>query len=206
MTRPPPPSPVGGPCHLPAPLRRLVSGGQTGVDRAALDWALDRAIACGGWCPRGRWAEDGVLPARYPLHTTPTADPTWRTRRNVQESDATLAIVDDALAGGTLLAASHALAIGRPLLVVARRPEGIELGAVVEGGVRLRDEDAARAIVLVRSLEPPADVAEELAAWIARHLVTVLNVAGPRASEWAGGAAATRTLLDALASLAAGQG
>jgi hypothetical protein len=50
---------------------KIVSGGQTGVDRAALDWAIQRGIPHGGWCPRGRRAEDGRIPERYRLRETP---------------------------------------------------------------------------------------------------------------------------------------
>jgi hypothetical protein len=71
-------------------IGRLVSGGQTGVDRAALDVALKLGIPCGGWCPRGRQAEDGVIPARYPLAETPSEGYSERTRWNVRDADATL--------------------------------------------------------------------------------------------------------------------
>ncbi len=60
-------------------IARLVSGGQSGVDRAALDVALELGLLCGGWCPRGRKAEDGVIPGRYPLSETPSAG-IWRHR------------------------------------------------------------------------------------------------------------------------------
>ena len=70
----------------------IVSGGQTGVDRAALDVALALGLACGGWCPRGRRAEDGPLPARYPLRETPSASYPERTEWNVRDSDGTLVL------------------------------------------------------------------------------------------------------------------
>ena len=70
----------------------IVSGGQSGVDRAALDAALARGLDAGGWCPAHRWAEDGPVPARYPLRETPSADPAQRTRWNVRDSDATLVL------------------------------------------------------------------------------------------------------------------
>ena len=71
-------------------LRRIVSGGQTGVDRAALDVGLAWGLPIGGWCPRGRTAEDGPIPARYPLRETESAKYDVRTRRNVRDSDGTL--------------------------------------------------------------------------------------------------------------------
>lgn len=98
---------------------RVLSGGQTGVDRAALDWALGRGIDHGGWCPRGRRAEDGVIDPRYRLSETASADYSARTRRNVGAADATLVLNRGMLAGGTLHAVRHAARIGRPCLVVA---------------------------------------------------------------------------------------
>src|SRR5687768_4395889 len=72
----------------------IVSGGQTGVDRAALDAAMALGLPVAGWCPAGRWAEDGPIPARYPLTETPSADPAQRTEWNVRDSDATLLLGD----------------------------------------------------------------------------------------------------------------
>jgi hypothetical protein len=71
---------------------RIISGGQTGVDRAALDVALELGIPCGGWCPKGRRAEDGRIADRYPLRETPRRDYRQRTALNVESSDATLLI------------------------------------------------------------------------------------------------------------------
>ena len=104
--------------------RKIVSGGQTGVDRAALDVALETGLACGGWCPRGRRAEDGPIPRRYPLLETPTADYAERTRLNVRDSDGTLIITRGAPLGGTLLTAELAQQLGRPLAVVDLAEEG----------------------------------------------------------------------------------
>ena len=95
----------------------IVSGGQTGVDRAALDAALALGLAVGGWCPKGRWAEDGPIPDRYPLRETPSDDPAQRTRWNVRDSDATLIVSPTPLEGGTALTADAARQRGRPVLV-----------------------------------------------------------------------------------------
>jgi hypothetical protein len=99
-------------------VRRLVSGGQTGVDRAALDVALDLGLPCGGWCPRGRRAEDGRIPDRYPLVETPTRFYPERTERNVRGSDGTLILAPGRPRGGTALTARLAGSIGRPYLVI----------------------------------------------------------------------------------------
>lgn len=84
-------------------VRRIVSGGQTGVDRAALDVAMQLSIEHGGWCPRGRLAEDGTIPSRYDLRETRSAKYHVRTERNVVDSDATLILYRKSLTGGTLL-------------------------------------------------------------------------------------------------------
>lgn len=101
----------------PPPLPRIVSGGQTGVDRAALDVAMERGIPCGGWCPAGRAAEDGPIDARYPLRETPSADPAERTAWNVRDSDGTLLLTTAAASPGTELTAELADRMGRPLYV-----------------------------------------------------------------------------------------
>lgn len=99
-------------------LRKLISGGQTGVDRAALDAALSAGLACGGWCPRGRRAEDGPLDPRYPLRETPGSDYAERTRWNVRDADATLILASGSLRGGTALTRRCARARRRPCRVV----------------------------------------------------------------------------------------
>lgn len=99
-------------------IQKIVSGGQTGVDRAALDVALDLQIPCGGWCPKGRIAEDGPLGERYPLKETPLPDYEQRTSWNVRDSDATLILHRGPLSGGTELTAQLAAELRRPLLVV----------------------------------------------------------------------------------------
>jgi len=99
-------------------LAMIVSGGQTGVDRAALDAGLALGLTCGGWVPRGRRAEDGRIPARYRLRETASSAYVVRTRKNVEDSDATLILTRGAPSGGTALTVEAAAALGRPVLVV----------------------------------------------------------------------------------------
>jgi len=97
---------------------KIVSGGQTGVDRAALDVALEVGLACGGWCPKGRRAEDGTLATRYPLMETPSCDYAQRTEWNVRDSDGTLVLKRGALTGGTAQTVEVAVRLGKPHLVL----------------------------------------------------------------------------------------
>lgn len=103
-------------------VERILSGGQSGVDRAALDVALELAIPCGGWCPRGRRAEDGVIDERYPLTETPSDRYAQRTLWNVRDSDGTLIILGARLSRGTALTRRLALKLRKPHHVV-RLPE-----------------------------------------------------------------------------------
>jgi hypothetical protein len=102
----------------PLPVEKIVSGGQTGVDRGALDAAIDLGLAHGGWCPLGRRAEDGPVPDRYRLDETDSPVYAVRTERNVVDSDATLILCRGTLAGGTRLTRWCAQRHGRPCLVV----------------------------------------------------------------------------------------
>src|SRR4051812_42049900 len=97
---------------------KVISGGQTGVDRAALDVALDLDLPCGGWCPQGRRAEDGTIPDRYPLRETPWWGYPQRTEWNVRDSDGTLILTFGAPDGGTALTVELAKKHRRPHLVV----------------------------------------------------------------------------------------
>lgn len=99
-------------------LQKIVSGGQTGVDRAALDAALAHDVPVGGWCPRGRRAEDGAIPERYPLKETPSEAYEQRTTWNVRDSDGTLILTAGVLEGGTALTKQMAQRRGRPVLHV----------------------------------------------------------------------------------------
>ncbi len=96
-------------------LEKIISGGQTGVDRTALDWAIAHDIPHGGWCPVGRLAEDGVIPIQYQLVELPDSGYRQRTRANVQDSDATLIIsFSPDLSGGSLQTAGFAKALCKP--------------------------------------------------------------------------------------------
>lgn len=97
---------------------KLISGGQTGVDRAALDVALAMGIPCGGWCPQGRRAVDGEIPAKYPLKETKAQNYNKRTKLNVQDADGTLILHQGELSGGTAYTAYLAEKMGKSHLVV----------------------------------------------------------------------------------------
>lgn len=99
-------------------LRRIISGGQTGVDRGALDAAIALGLAHGGWCPQGRRAEDGPIPRRYQLSETASEKYPVRTRRNVIDSDATLLFYRDHLHGGTELTFRLVTQLDKPFLLV----------------------------------------------------------------------------------------
>lgn len=137
-------------------LTKLVSGGQTGVDRGALDAALAVAFPYGGWCPEGRKAEDGPIPDRYPVQELIGADYRKRTRRNVVDSDGTLVIAFGKPSGRTLATVRTCERLGKPVLVV----------------------DATRGNA--------QDVAVQAAEFVRINSIKVLNVAGPRESKQAG--------------------
>jgi hypothetical protein len=106
-------------CDSAAMLEKIVSGGQTGVDRAALDAAIGAGLACGGWCPAGRRAEDGVIPDCYRLKETPSGKYRQRTEWNVRDSDGTLVLVRGIPQGGTRYAVYCALRLGRQFCLVS---------------------------------------------------------------------------------------
>ena len=112
-------------------LRKVISGGQTGVDRAALEAALACSLSIGGWCPKGRRAEDGVIPARYPLTEAASSNYAVRTRLNVRDSDATLIVTLGMLDGGTQLTAKLAESARKPFFIV-RAHEAAGQDAAIE--------------------------------------------------------------------------
>jgi hypothetical protein len=151
---------------------RIFSGGQSGVDRAALDVALGLGLPCGGWCPAGRRAEDGTIPEHYPLRESPSSGYEQRTEWNILDSDATLVLNRGELAGGTLYTVRIAERVGRPLRMVNL------------------DEVSEEAYA--------AAVRQEILAWLAEHRVVILNVAGPRESKSPGVYRMGRDLLEGL--------
>jgi hypothetical protein len=134
---------------------KIVSGGQTGVDRGALDAAIALGIEHGGWCPRGRLAEDGVVPSRYHLRELDSADYAERTARNVQDSDATLILYEGRMSGGTLLTMNVAKRYGRVYLVKKLTSQQHEFAKLID------------------------DVVD----WLRQHQPRSLNIAGPRESN-----------------------
>lgn len=173
--------------HVRRPAR-LISGGQSGVDRAALDFAIAQAIPYGGWCPLGGWAEDrsdppGLLADYRFLRETPSADPAERTRWNVRDSDATLILAPPTRAGspGTAEAAAVAVELGRPLLrLEVEWPHASEAG----------EEGAMLGLPQARAEY------ERLAATLPQNYV--LNVAGPRQSEAPGAYSGAMRALELL--------
>jgi hypothetical protein len=97
---------------------RIISGGQTGVDRAALDVARELGLPSGGWCPKGRRAEDGPIDPSYPLKETGSSSYPVRTNRNVLDADGTLILTRGELKGGTALTRKLARAASRPYLII----------------------------------------------------------------------------------------
>lgn len=133
--------------------QHIVSGGQTGADRAALDFAIKHGYTHSGWVPRHRKAEDGRVPLKYQLTELTTGGYRQRTRRNVEESDGTLIINLGAMEGGTLATQFLAQKMVKPHLVVQ-----------LDAGIT----EQTIASVL---------------AWLSEHSIKTLNVAGPRESK-----------------------
>lgn len=111
-------------------IEKVISGGQTGVDRAALDAAIAIGLIVGGWCPRGRRAEDGAISGHYPLRETDTACYPERTRLNVRDSDGTLVLNVGPLSDGTLATIGFAKELGKPYLVI-QIDDGVDVAAII---------------------------------------------------------------------------
>lgn len=153
------------------PLTKVISGGQTGADRGALDASLALGFPCGGWCPEGRRAEDGVIPAAYPVDELPGAGYRKRTIRNILDSDGTVIFCHNEPVGGSLLTLKQCQNRGKPHLLVDM--QALSVGAV----------------------------AAMVAQWVTEQGIAVLNVAGPSEGRAPGTAdyvaAAIRALIDA---------
>lgn len=158
--------------RIPFPLRKhstsketasklkIFSGGQTGVDRAALDVAIELSIPHGGWCPKGRVSEDGVIPLQYQLIEMTTDLYADRTRQNIVDSEGTLILYHDRLQGGTLLTSRYCEQHNKPCLKV-------------------------RLCRTVQSSESKPFMTKIKAArkWLYDNEIHTLNVAGPRGSK-----------------------
>jgi hypothetical protein len=133
---------------------KIISGGQTGVDRAALDVALRHGIECGGWCPTGRLDEFGKIPDHYPVQELPGGGFTERTLQNVKDSDGTAVIYPRELGGGTKQTVRFCVQLNRPHELI--------------DASKISSEGAAKLI---------SDLVSE-------NKIGILNIAGPRQSEW----------------------
>jgi hypothetical protein len=152
----------------------IISGGQTGADRAALDFAIAQGLLHGGWCPRKRRSEDGSIAPQYLLQETPSSHYSQRTEWNVRDSDATVVFsTKPRLTGGTRLTFELSKRVGKPVLHLSR--EEAEISAA---GNALR-------------------------AFVAEHQVRTLNVGGPRASQEPEIAAFVRAVLESAFSIRA---
>lgn len=150
-------------------ISKIVSGGQTGADRAALDIAIELGIPCGGWVPKGRLGEDGAIPDIYPgMVEAPDAEPDTRTALNIKDSDATLILSHGELFGGSKFTASTAVQADKPWLHVNL--------------ARLSVPEAVR----------------EVTRWLAATRPATLNVAGPRSSDDPVIYAKTKRVLEAV--------
>ncbi len=154
-------------------IERIISGGQTGADRGALDAAIDLGIRHGGFCPKGRRAEDGTIPERYELEETESADYAERTRKNVEAADATVVFARGKPKGGSALTVSLAEAAHKPVLAIDRNAES------------------------------PFGACLLLDAFLTRVRPRVLNVAGTRESEAPGLAKDVREIMQRVLSVIA---
>jgi len=156
-------------------VKKIVSGGQTGVDQAALDVAIQLGIPHGGWCPKGRRSERGRIHARYQLSEVEATDYSVRTEQNVIDSDATLILYDGpGLSRGTRLTGQFARKHDRPMLKIDLRN--------------------SQSILTIPAIQD----------WIQQQEIEVLNVAGPRESTVPGIGERVRLFLNDVFSLVDG--
>jgi hypothetical protein len=134
-------------------IQKIISGGQTGADRAALDFAIKHNLPYGGWVPKGRKTEDGTLPEKYHLQEMPTGQYSKRTEQNILDSDGTLILSHGLLTGGSALTTSFAERHRKPWI-------HIDLQTT-----------------------PSPEAARMIQEWIGRNGIKIMNVAGPRKSK-----------------------
>jgi len=134
-------------------IQKIISGGQTGADRAALDFAIKHSIPYGGWVPKGRKTEDGTLPEKYHLQEMPTDQYSKRTEKNVIDSDGTLILSHGLLTGGSALTTSFAEKHKKPWMHI-----DLEISSYSEAARMIQE-------------------------WVGRNGIKIMNVAGPRASK-----------------------
>ena len=131
----------------------IISGGQTGADRAGLDFAISRGIKHGGWCPKGRLAEDGIIPEKYCLIETSTNLYPQRTKQNVKDSDATIVFTDTHMSRGAMLTITCCETFKKPYFIIP---------------ITSADDEAAK---------------DSLLEWLVKIKPRILNIAGARASK-----------------------
>ena len=134
-------------------IKKIISGGQTGIDRGTLSACLDHNFLCGGYCPQGRLAEDGIIPDRYPLIELPNQNYLSRTIKNIQASDGTVIIYFDYVEGGTEKTLLHCIQESKPYKLI--------------DATHICSDVSSKLII----------------EFCDRHQVNILNIAGPRASK-----------------------
>ena len=152
-------------------IKKIISGGQTGADQGGLDFALEYGIEAGGWCPKGRICENGVIPARYPVEEVEEDDYNLRTKLNVRDSDGTLLIIRDGfMEEGTHLTVDYCKELSKPQFLVDLK--------IMSGQMQ--------------------SIYSALADWIDKNQISVMNVAGNRESNSPGIQKETAELLTKL--------
>jgi len=138
-------------------LKKIISGSQTGVNRAALDVALDKSIPCGGWCPKGRLAEGGSLSKKYPIVESKSSDDRIATELNILEGDGTLILTWGRPTGGTAMAGIITKRRGKPFLIID-----------------------------LKEMYDIEKTIKETLNWIEEKRIEILNITGPRESRCPG--------------------
>lgn len=147
---------------------KIISGGQSGADRAGLDFAIEKGIPCGGFCPKGRIAEDGPIDARYPLEETSSKDYLVRTKKNVETSDGTVIFTLGPLGRGSKRTLQFCHQLSKPTLWI----DGVD-------NFEANEDELGR----------------KLAQWLSEYNIRVLNIAGSRESKTPGIYNFTRNVL-----------